>query len=437
MFSFLSFLRLQSFASSSLLPETLTKNSRTIPISSPFRRSMGVSSLKVAWRKEPSLDAAIERDKRYRLCARVVREVFNEPGCRIPVRYLEKRRQRLRLPFRVKTFLSRYPNLFDIYSDRIKPSSSPVPFLRPSSGLLSFISRQSSIRSRLEPLALSKLCKLLMMSRHRALPASKLFAVKRDFALPDDFLVSLVPRYPDLFRLVGGGGDDASSFLELVSWREEYAKSAIQIRADEESRLTGVRIRPNFSIRLPAGFYLRREMREWTRDWLELPYISPYEDASGLHPSSPEMEKRSVAVFHELLSLSMMRRMAVPVVGKFCEEYRFSNAFGNTFTRHPGIFYVSLKGGIKTAMLREAYDENGDLVDRDPFLEMKDKFVEMMEEGHREWMESIRSKRDAVQKDMEMLARRNSELFGNEGENGDVKHDELHSGREIMDNQEN
>ncbi|XP_020676291.1 protein WHAT'S THIS FACTOR 1 homolog, chloroplastic [Dendrobium catenatum] len=394
----------QYLSSSQLVPKTL--NPRIHPIYKRLHRSMGVSSLKVAWRKDATLDAAIERDKRFRLCSRVVREVLNEPGHRIPLRYLEKRRERLRLPFRAKTFLSRFPNLLELYPDRIKPSSPPVPFLRPSPRLLSFLSLQSSIYSHLEPLVLSKVCKLLMMSRHRALPAHKLFSVKRDFGLPDDFLVSLVGRHPHLFRLVGAGGDH----LELVSWPEEYARSVIEHRADEESRIIGVRMRPNFAIRLPKGFYLRREMREWTRDWLEIPYISPYEDASRLHPASPEMEKRNVAVFHELLSLSVLRRMAVPVVGKFSEEYRYSNEFANTFTRHPGIFYVSLKGGIKTAMLREAYDEHGELVDRDPFLQIKDKFMEMMEEGHREWMERIRNKREAVQKDLELMARKNAEL---------------------------
>ncbi|XP_008793311.1 protein WHAT'S THIS FACTOR 1, chloroplastic [Phoenix dactylifera] len=367
-----------------------------------------ISSLKVAWRKDRLLDSAIERDKRWRLCARVVREVLNEPGHAIPLRYLEKRRERLHLPVKVKTFLSRYPNLFDLYPDRIKPKTEPVPFLRPSPRLRSFLALEASLRARQEPLVLAKLCKLLMMSRDRVIPAEKLLNVKRDFGFPDDLLTSLVPKYPHLLRLVGSPGE-GRSFLELVSWNEEYAKSVIEQRADEEARLTGVRMRPNFIVRLPPGFYLKKEMREWVRDWLELPYISPYADASGRHPASPEMEKRMVAVLHEVLSLSLLKRVAVPVLGKFCGEYRFSNAFANTFTRHSGIFYVSLKGGIKTAMLREAYDQ-GELVDRDPLLEIRDKFVEMMEEGYNEYMERLSTKREAMQKDLELMAKRNAEL---------------------------
>ncbi|CAI0395320.1 unnamed protein product [Linum tenue] len=150
-------------------------------------------------------------------------------------------------------------------------------------------------------------------------------------------------------------------------------------------------------------------MREWVRDWLELEYVSPYADASHLEQSSPEMEKRSVGVFHELLSLSLFKRVPVAILGKFCEEYRFSNAFSSVFTRHSGIFYMSLKGGIKTAMLREAY-KGSELIDRDPLLEIKDKFVELLEKGWQERAEQLRLQREAVKKDPEMVAMQSKDL---------------------------
>lgn len=390
------------------------------PIFRPYDHhiSRPISSLKVPWRKDPVLDSAIERDKPYNLCHRVIRSILGEPGHRIPLRYLEKRRARLRLPLRAATFLSRHPNLLTLYPDRLAPSSPPVPFLRPSPRLLSFLSLRSSLSSRLLPLSLSNLCRLLMISRHRSLPLVALLSAKRDFALPDDFPVSLVPLHPHLLRIAGDR-------LHLLSWPEEYSKSAVETRADEEARITGVRPRPNIPVRMPKGLYLRREMREWTRDWVEMPYVSPYEDASGLRPGSPEMEKRNVGVLHEMLSLSVMRRMAVPVVGKFGEEYGLSNEFGSAFTRHPGIFYVSLKGGVKTAVLREAYGDDGEIVDRDPFLEIRDRFVEMIEEGRREWRETTRMRREAVKKDLELVARKNSEVFV--GECDDACYGEINS----------
>lgn len=373
-----------------------------------FRTS--ISSLKVAWRKDHKLDQAIENDKQWRLCARVVKEVLNEPGQVIPLRYLEKRRERLRLPIKIQTFLSRNPGLFDIYMDRIRPKSDPVQFVRVSNRLRQFLEEEKRIYLENEPLIVSKLCKLLMMSKNRVVSADKLVEVKREFGFPNDFLVNLVPKYPEYFRLVGAPGE-GKSYLELVSWNPDYAKSVIELRAEEESRLTGIKVRPSFNWKLPPGFFIKKEMREWVRDWLEIPYISPYGDVSQLEQSSREMEKRNVGVFHELLSISVYKRIPVPVLGKFCEDYRFSNAFASVFTRHSGIFYMSLKGGIQTAILREAY-KGEELIDRDPLIEIKDKFVELLAEGHKWRSEQLKIQSAMIEKDMELMALRKTEING-------------------------
>ncbi|XP_057427358.1 protein WHAT'S THIS FACTOR 1 homolog, chloroplastic [Lotus japonicus] len=361
-----------------------------------------ISSLKVVWRKDQALDRAIDNDKRYKQCIRVVKEVLNEPGQVIPLRYLEKRRERMRLKVKVETFLNQNPFLFDVYYDRIKPKTEPVRFLRVSDRLRQFLEEEKRVFTVNEPLIVSKLCKLLMMSKDKVVSADKLLHVKREFGFPNDFLVDLVPRYPEYFRLTGLPGE-GKSFLELVTWNPEFAKSVIERRAEEESRCTGIRVRPNFNVKLPRGFVLKKEMREWVRDWLELEYVSPYEDVSQLDQACREMEKWRIGVFHELLSLSLYKRVPVPILGKFCDEYRFSNAFSSAFTRHSGIFYMSLKGGIETAVLREAYD--GDkLIDLDPLLQIKDKFVELMEEGWRQRQEELRLKQEKIKKDMELLA---------------------------------
>ncbi|XP_050235932.1 protein WHAT'S THIS FACTOR 1 homolog, chloroplastic isoform X2 [Mercurialis annua] len=338
-----------------------------------------ISSLKVVWRKDPKLDLAIEKDKRYKVCSRVVKEVLNEPGQVIPLRYLEKRRERLRLNVKVQTFINLNPGLFDTYYDRIKPKSDHVKFLRVSDKLRGFLEEEKRIRFENEGLIVSKLCKLLMMAKNKAVNAETLVNVKREFGFPNDFMVNLVPKYPNYFRLIGLPGE-GKSFLELVDWNPEFAKSVIERRAEDESRLTGIGIRPNFVYKLPPGSFLKKEMREWVRDWLELDYISPYVDVSHLDQSSPEMEKRTVGVFHELLSLSLFKRIPVPILG-----------------------------GIKTAMLREAY-RDGDLIDKDPLHEIKDKFVELLEEGWRERQEQMKLRREVVPKDMEMVAMRNLDL---------------------------
>ncbi|KZV18513.1 protein ROOT PRIMORDIUM DEFECTIVE 1 [Dorcoceras hygrometricum] len=383
-------------------------NPQGLLLLSLLQSTASISSLKVVWRKDPKLDQAIENDKKWRLCARVVREVLNEPGQAIPLRYLAKRRERLRLPVSIEVFLARYPGLFDTYKDRIRPNSDFVDFLRPSDRLNRFLEEEKMIHEKNEILIVSKLCKLLMMAKDRVVSADKLVEVKREFGFPNDFLVMVVSKYPESFRLHGAPGE-GKSFLELVSWNDEFAKSVIEKRAEEESTLTGIRVRPAFNWKLPRGFVLKKEMREWIRDWMELPYISPYNDVSHLDQASPEMEKRSVGVFHELLSLSVYKRVPVPILGKFCEEYRFSNAFSSVFTRHSGIFYMSRKGGIHTAMLREAY--NGEeLIDRDPLLEIRDKFVELLDQGQQQRADQLRLEKEMIRMDLELMAKRNQKL---------------------------
>jgi hypothetical protein len=108
----------------------------------------------------------------------------------------------------------------------------------------------------------SRLAKFLMISSSRALPVTKIVAAKHDFGFPDDILTSLVPKYPHLFRLVGDPGPDGSgnAFLQLVSWDEKLAKSVIELRADKVADVIAIRPRPNFTIKLPKGFYLEKEM---------------------------------------------------------------------------------------------------------------------------------------------------------------------------------
>ncbi|KFK35475.1 hypothetical protein AALP_AA5G289000 [Arabis alpina] len=373
--------------------KSLKNLKKSLPLAHQIRT---ISSLKVVWKKDRKLDEAIEQDKRYKVCSRVVKEVLNEPGQVIPLRYLEKRRERLRLTFKAKTFIEMNPFLFEIYHDRIKPKSDLVQFVRPTNQLRDFLDEEQMIYAENESLTVSKLCKLLMMAKDKVINADKLVHVKRDFGFPNDFLVKLVRKYPNYFRLKG------ESFLELVDWNPDFAKSVIELRAEEETRKTGVRIRPNFDVKLPSGFFLRNEMREWTRDWLEDDYISPYEDVSHLDQASKEMEKRTVGVLHELLSLSLLKRVPVPILGKFCDEFRFSNAFSSVFTRHSGIFYLSLKGGIKTAVLREAYKDEV-LIDRDPLLAVKDKFLRLLEDGWQERKDRLKKQREDVQKDREIL----------------------------------
>ncbi|KAL5712891.1 hypothetical protein ACHQM5_015015 [Ranunculus cassubicifolius] len=366
-----------------------------------FNKFAQFSTNKVIWRKDSKLDSAINNDKVYNLCRKVVKDVVNEPDQVIPLHYLERRRERLGVSVKIKDFLEEHPGLFDVYLDEIKPKTERVPFLRISSSLEKYLEEEKRVKDENEWLIVEKLCKLLLMSKDKVIVADKLDHMKREFGFPDDFLFNLVPKYKKYFRLVGEPGD-MKTVLELVSWEDGFEKSVIEKRAEEEERLMGVPVRPSFNWKLPPGFFIKKEMMEWVKEWKELPYISPYADASDLEQPSPEMEKRTVGVLHEMLSLSLLKRMPVPIIGKVKEEYRFSNRFSTIFTRHSGLFYVSSKGGIQTAVLREAYEKDV-LIDSDPLLVIKDKFVELLEEGKRNREKQLKWNKGEVRKDMEMV----------------------------------
>lgn len=53
-------------------------------------------------------------------------------------------------------------------------------------------------------------------------------------------------------------------------------------------------------------------------------------------------------------------------------------------------------------MLREAY-KDGVLIDRDLLFEIKDKFVELLEEGWKLRMEELRLRREVVENDMDLM----------------------------------
>lgn len=111
-----------------------------------------------------------------------------------------------------------------------------------------------------------------------------------------------------------------------------------------------------------------------------LPYISPYADPTGIDPESDLMEKRVVAVLHELLSLTIHKKTKRNYIRKLREELVLPHKFTRIFTRYPGIFYFSLKCKTTTVVLREGY-ERGKLVEPHPLASLRDKVNRVMRTG--------------------------------------------------------
>jgi hypothetical protein len=97
-----------------------------------------------------------------------------------------------------------------------------------------------------------------------------------------------------------------------------------------------------YGMNYPHGYSLMIKVKAWMDGWKKLPYISPYEDVSHLDPESDLMEKRVVGVFHELLNLTIHKRIERNSFRVLQEEIIFPHGFMRIFTFYPGTFYLYL-----------------------------------------------------------------------------------------------
>lgn len=99
---------------------------------------------------------------------------------------------------------------------------------------------------------------------------------------------------------------------------------------------------------------------------------------------SKEMEKRIVGLVHELLSLTLWKKLSIVKLSHFKREFALPEKLNILLLKHPGIFYVSNKYQIYTVLLREAYN-GSELVDKNPLVIVKNKFGDLMQEGLHEY----------------------------------------------------
>lgn len=75
-----------------------------------------------------------------------------------------------------------------------------------------------------------------------------------------------------------------------------------------------------FKMNFPAGFRPNVGYLEQLERWQKLEFPSPYLNARRFDSADPKARKRSVAVIHELLSLTMEKRMTSAQLEAFHAE---------------------------------------------------------------------------------------------------------------------
>ena len=75
-----------------------------------------------------------------------------------------------------------------------------------------------------------------------------------------------------------------------------------------------------FHLKFPAGFRPNMSYLQELEKWQKLDFPSPYLNAKRLEVSDPKARKRVVGVLHELLSLTMEKRLTSAQLDAFHSE---------------------------------------------------------------------------------------------------------------------
>ncbi|KAL7208595.1 hypothetical protein ACSBR1_030352 [Camellia fascicularis] len=320
-------------------------------------------------KKDPDLESALSRNRRWIVNNQIKNIILRYPNQVAPVNFLQKKFKTLDLQGKALNWLKKYPCCFEVYL------VNDECYCRLTKRMMFLVEEEESLKDSQEPVFAERLAKLLMMSSNQRLSVVKINELKRNFGFPDDYLIRIVPKHPEMFRIINYSGRRSSMEIELVSWNPNLAVSVIEATARKQDS------EPCFSCSLPSTW-----VKSWERfhEFNSTPYISPYSDPRGLVEGSKEMEKRTVSLVHELLSLTLWKKVSIMKLGHFRREFCLPEKLNVLLLKHPGIFYVSNKYQIYSILLREGYN-GSELIDKDPLVVVKDKFGELMQEGLHEY----------------------------------------------------
>ncbi|KAK4400777.1 protein ROOT PRIMORDIUM defective [Sesamum angolense] len=257
-------------------------------------------------KKEPDLESALSRNRRWMVNNQIKNIILRCPNQVASIDFLQKKFKNLDLQGKALNWLKKYPCCFEVYCE------NDEYFCRLTKQMKFLVEEEENVKDLQEPVFVERLAKLLMMSKNQRLNVPKINELKRNFGFPDDYLLRILPKYSDMFRVVNCTGRRSSMEIELMSWNPDFAISAIERLADKEG------CEPCFSCSLPATW-----VKSWERfrDFNSTPYISPYAELRGLVEGSAEMDKRTVALVHELLSLTLWKKVSIIKLGHFRREF--------------------------------------------------------------------------------------------------------------------
>lgn len=240
--------------------------------------------------------------------------------------------------------IEKYPTIFHVDGGNGTP-----PAVTLTNKAQKIAAEEINARQLMEPILVKNLRKLLMLSIDCRLPLETVEFIRSTMGLPCDFKTSMIARYPEYFSVkdVNGRGylwlENWDSTLAVTAREERLAREGIldsieragKVRISKDGNFLG---RFAFQLSFPAGFRPNKSYLEEVQKWQKMEFPSPFLNARRFESADPKARKRIVAVLHELLSLTMEKRMTTAQLEAFHSEYRLPARLLLCLIKHHGIF---------------------------------------------------------------------------------------------------
>lgn len=277
--------------------------------------------------------------------------------------------------------IEKYPTIFYVGGG----ANRMPPYVRLTEKAEKIAALEAEARDQMEPILVNNLRKLLMLTVDCRVPLEKIEFIESELGLPHDFKDSIIPKYPEYFSVKDVNGKD---HLLLENWDSSVAVTAREESLVQEGVLNSggchkkARITKDgnytgpfaFKIKFPPGFRPNKSYLEELEKWQKLEFPSPYLNARRFEAADPKARKRVVGVLHELLSLTMEKRLTSAQLNAFYAECHLPSKLLLCLIKHHGMFYLTNKGARSTVFLKDAYD-GSNLINKCPLLLFYEQFV--------------------------------------------------------------
>lgn len=338
--------------------------------------------------RDRSLDKHVVKQNRIRFVQKLRTLLLSKPKHYMSLHVLSKCRSYLALskPRSIVSMIQRYPTIFELFYvpypptplNATKTNDQLCVRLTPAAESISM--REAHLRSTASVTLANKLQKLLMLSPHRRLVLSKLAHLGPDLGLPPNFRSCLCNEHPEKFKTVDTSYGCA---LELVSWEPNLANPLAKIRNHSQELIVDWPLKFKL-VKLRKGMSVKRRHHDFLIKFGELPDICPYKTSfEEFQKNTIQAEKRACSVVREILGMTIEKRTLIDHLTHFRKDFGLPNKLRAMLVRHPELFYVSLKGQRDSVFLVEAYDDNGELMQKDEGHIIKDQLFDLVKQGKR------------------------------------------------------